>query len=249
MRLEGKVAIVTGAAAGIGEASSRLFAQHGAKVVCMDLDASRLECVCESIRGQGHEARGLAGDVSSDPDVQHAVEDVLASYGRIDILFNNAGIVVGGKVDRMEEASWDRTFAVNVKSVFLLSRAVIPTFLRQGGGVILNTSSATALRSVADRAAYNASKSAVLSLTRSMAIDYAADQIRVNCLCPGTVDTPSLHQRLGATQEVWERFITRQPLQRLGTPEEIAQAALYLVSEEASFVTGTAFQIDGGMSL
>lgn len=249
MKLEGKVVVVTGAAAGIGEASSRLFARHGAKVACIDLDAGRMERVCAAIHSEGHQAEAFTGNVAQSAQVQWIVEEVLARYGRIDVLFNNAGIVVGGKIHEMDEESWDKAFAVNVRSMFLLSRAVIPVFLRQGGGVILNTSSATALRSVANRAAYNASKSAVLSLTRSMAIDYAADKIRVNCLCPGTVDTPSLHERLGESPAVWEQFIARQPLQRLGTPEEVAQAALYLVSDDASFVTGTAFQIDGGMSL
>ncbi|MGC1361179.1 MAG: SDR family oxidoreductase [Silvibacterium sp.] len=249
MKLQGKVAVVTGAAAGIGEASSRLFAQHGARVACIDLNAGRVERVCEAIRSEGHLADAFAADVAQSAEVQQTVEEVLARYGRIDILFNNAGIVAGGKIHTMDEESWDKTFSVNVRSMFLLSRAVIPVFLRQGGGVILNSSSATALRSVANRAAYSASKSAVLSLTRSMAIDYAADKIRVNCLCPGTVDTPSLHERLGDSPAVWEQFIARQPLQRLGTPAEIAHAALYLVSEESSFVTGAAFQIDGGMSL
>lgn len=249
MKLKGKVAVMSGAAAGIGEASGRLFARHGAKVACIDLDSGRMERVCAAIRSEGHQAEAFTGDVAQNAQVQRIVEEVLARYGRIDVLFNNAGIVVGGKIHEMDEESWDKAFAVNVRSMFLLSRAVIPAFLLRGGGVILNTSSATALRSVANRAAYNASKSAVLSLTRSMAIDYAADKIRVNCLCPGTVDTPYLHERLGESSVVWEQFIARQPLQRLGTPEEIAQAALYLVSDDASFVTGSAFQIDGGMSL
>jgi NAD(P)-dependent dehydrogenase (short-subunit alcohol dehydrogenase family) len=149
----------------------------------------------------------------------------------------------------MTTEAWDRTFNVNVRSMFLLSRIVIPFFLRQGGGVILNTSSVAAMRAVANRAAYSASKGAVLALTRSMALDYASANIRVNCLCPGTVDTPSLHERLGENPETWQKFVARQPLGRLGTAEEIASAALYLVSDDAAFVTGAAFQIDGGMGL
>jgi meso-butanediol dehydrogenase/(S,S)-butanediol dehydrogenase/diacetyl reductase len=248
-KLDGKIAIVTGAAAGIGEATSRLFALHGAIVVCVDRDQVGLERVCEAIRGNGGAAHAFTADVSRSGDICRTVERTLELYGRIDILFNNAGIVVGGKIHTMDEDEWERTFDVNVKSVFLFSRAVLPIFLHQHDGAILNTSSATALRSVADRAAYNASKSAVLALTRSMAIDYASDGIRVNCLCPGTVNTPSLQQRLGNSPDVWEKFIARQPLRRLGIPEEIALAALYLVSEDASFITGTALQIDGGMSL
>lgn len=249
MKLEGKVAIVTGAAAGIGEASSRLFAQEGARLACVDLDRGGLERLCTEIRRKGFEAKPFVGDVSVGSDVQLIVEGILSHYGCINILFNNAGIVPHGKIHLMNEEDWDTTFAVNVKSMFLFSRAVVPVLLRQGGGVVLNTSSATALRSVADRAAYSASKSAVLSLTRSMAVDYATDNIRVNCLCPGTVDTPSLRKRIGNAPGLWEQFVARQPLRRFGKPEEIAQAALYLVSDEARFVTGSAFQIDGGMSL
>lgn len=249
MKLEGKVAIVTGGAAGIGEASCRLFAREGARIACVDRDAAGAERVCAEMRAAGHPAHAFACDVSCEDEVQRTVEGILAQFGRIDILFNNAGIVAGGRIHEMTAENWDRSFAVNVRSIFLFARAVLPGFLRQGGGVILNTSSCTALRSVVDRTAYSATKSAVLSITRSMALDYAADRIRVNCLCPGTVDTPSLHQRLGDSPEMWKKFIARQPLGRLGTAQEIAQAALYLVSDEAAYVTGTAFQIDGGMSL
>lgn len=249
MKLEGKVAIVTGGAAGIGEASCRLFAREGARVACVDRDRAGAERVCAEIRSTGHTAHPCACDVAAEEDVQRTVQQVLARFSRIDILFNNAGIVVGGRIHEMTPESWDSSFAINVRSMFLFARAVIPGFLQQGGGVILNTSSATALRPVIDRTAYSATKSAVLSITRSMALDYARDKIRVNCLCPGTVDTPSLHERLGDSPEKWKQFIARQPLGRLGTAEEIAQAALYLVSEDAGYVTGTAFQIDGGMSL
>jgi NAD(P)-dependent dehydrogenase (short-subunit alcohol dehydrogenase family) len=249
MKLEGKVAIVTGGAAGIGEASCRLFAREGARVACVDRDRAGAERVCAEIRNAGHKAHAFACDVAEEEDVQRTVEQILARFGRVDILFNNAGIVAGGRIHEMTTESWDRSFAVNVRSMFLFARAVIPGFLQQGGGVILNTSSCTALRSVIDRTAYSATKSAVLSITRSMALDYAKDKIRVNCLCPGTVDTPSLHERLGDSPEKWEQFIARQPLGRLGIAEEIAQAALYLVSDDAGYVTGTAFQIDGGMSL
>jgi NAD(P)-dependent dehydrogenase (short-subunit alcohol dehydrogenase family) len=249
MKLEGKVAIVTGGAAGIGEASCRLFAREGARVACVDRDRAGAERVCAEIRNAGHTAHAYACDVAVEEDVQRTVEQILARFGRIDILFNNAGIVTGGRIHEMTTESWDRSFAVNVRSMFLFARAVIPGFLQQGGGVILNTSSCVALRSVIDRTAYSATKSAVLSMTRSMALDYAKDKIRINCLCPGTVDTPSLHERLGDSPEKWKQFTARQPLGRLGTAEEIAQAALYLVSDDAGYVTGTAFQIDGGMSL
>ncbi len=251
-KLTGKVAIITGSAAGIGRASSLLFAKEGASVAAIDCDQAGNAELVEKIRRNGGNAEALTADVSSAEDVGRVVQQVVARWKKIDILFNNAGIVGGGKVHTLTEEEWDRSFAINVKSMFLFSRAIIPTFLQQGGGVILNTSSTTAFRVVADRALYTATKGAIYSLTKSMAIDYAADRIRVNCLCPGTTDTPSLRARLSArgnTEEMTKQFIARQPLGRLGTAEEMAKAALYLVSDDASFVTGSAFQIDGGMSL
>ncbi|MHB1959881.1 MAG: SDR family NAD(P)-dependent oxidoreductase [Acidobacteriaceae bacterium] len=251
-KLAGKIAIVTGSAAGIGRASCLLFAKQGASVAAVDCDAHGNAKLVEEIRCLGGIAEALTADVSSARDVERAVQQILSKWQRVDILFNNAGIVAGGKVHTLTEEDWDRSFAINVKSMFLFSRAVIPSFLRHGGGVILNTSSTTALRVAPDRALYTATKGAIFSLTKSMALDYALDNIRVNCLCPGTTDTPSLRARLNAggnTEEMTKKFIARQPLRRLGNAEEMAQAALYLVSDDASFVTGSAFQIDGGMSL
>jgi NAD(P)-dependent dehydrogenase (short-subunit alcohol dehydrogenase family) len=251
-KLAGKTAIITGSAAGIGRASCLLFAQHGANVAAVDCDTEGNTKLVEDIRSFGGTAEALTADVASAKDVERVVQQVFSKWHRVDILFNNAGIVPGKKVHTLTEEEWDRAFAINVKSMFLFSRAVIPSFLQQGGGVILNTSSTTALRVAPDRALYTATKGAILSLTKSMAVDYAADNIRVNCLCPGTTDTPSLRARLSAggnIEEMMKKFIARQPLRRLGTAEEMAKAALYLVSDDASFVTGSAFQIDGGMSL
>lgn len=251
-KLAGKIAIVTGSAAGIGRASCLRFAKEGARVAAVDCDADGNRKLVEEIRSLGGVAEALTADVASSQDVERVVQQILSQWQRVDILFNNAGIVPGGKVHTLTEDAWDRAFAINVKSMFLFSRAVIPSFLQHGGGVILNTSSTTALRVAPDRALYTATKGAIFSLTKSMAQDYAPDNIRVNCLCPGTTDTPSLRARLSAsgnTEEMTKKFIARQPLRRLGTAEEMAQAALYLVSDDASFVTGSAFQIDGGMSL
>ncbi len=251
-KLAGKIVLITGSAAGIGRAASLLFAREGAAVAAVDCDPERNAELVEEIRSQGGDAEALTADVSSPNDVERVVQQAISRWKRIDILFNNAGIVTGGKIHTLAEEEWDRAFAINVKSMFLFSRAIVPVFLQQGGGVILNTASTSALRVVADRALYSATKGAVFSLTKSMALDYAGENIRVNCLCPGTVDTPSLRARLSAkgnAEEMRKQFIARQPLRRLGTSEEIAQAALYLVSDEASFVTGSAFQIDGGMSL
>lgn len=251
-KLEGKVVIISGSAAGIGRAACLLFAREGASVVAVDRDMANNAVLVDEIRSAGASAEAVAADVSLSCEVAEVVRQVVSRSGKIDILFNNAGIVSGGKVHELTEEAWDQAFAINMKSIFLFSRAVIPYFLQQGGGVILNTASATALRVAPDRALYNATKSAVLSFTKSMALDYAGVNIRVNCLCPGTIDTPSLQVRLSAqgnAEELRERFIARQPLKRFGTAEEVARAALYLVSEDAAFVTGSAFQIDGGMAL
>lgn len=252
MKLKDKVAIVTGAAAGIGRASSLLFAKEGAKVIAVDLDRTTLDTVAGEIAGARGECIPVVVDVSQASSVQSVVGTAVEKYGRIDVLFNNAGIVPAGKVDEISEAQWDRAMAINVKSMYLFCNGVVPLMRKQGGGVILNTASATALRAVADRACYTATKGAVLALTKSMALDHVRDNIRVNCLCPGTVDTPSLAQRLAAFPdpvEARKNFIARQPMGRFGTAEEIAAAALYLVSPDAAFVTGVAFAIDGGLSL
>ncbi len=250
MKLEGKVAIITGAGAGIGAASTTLFGKEGAKVIAVDIDPAALAQT--SAERASADVLNLTADVSDRNDVARVVRAALDRYGRIDILFNNAGIVPPGKIDAIDEEQWDRAMAINVKSMYLFCHAVIPAFKRQGGGVILNTASATALRAVVDRACYTATKAAVIGLTKSMALDYVRDNIRVNCLCPGTIDTPSLAQRIAAFPDPVEArkgFIARQPMGRFGTAEEIAEAALYLVSPDAAFVTGMAFAIDGGFSI
>ncbi len=252
MRLEGKVAIITGAAAGIGRASAVLFAQEGAQIAAVDLDGEGNKALASEIVRTGGRAVAIAGDVSQAGDVRRMVGQTREHFGKVDILFNNAGIVPHGKIHETTEEEWDRTLAINVKSMYLLCHEVVPIFLEQGGGAILNTASATALRSVADRVAYSTSKGAVIALTRSMALDYVKNNIRVNCLCPGTIDTPSLGRRLSAfadPAEARKQFIARQPMGRLGTAEEVAQAALYLVSDEAAFVTGTVLSVDGGFAI
>lgn len=251
-QLKDKVAIVTGAGAGIGRATALLFASEGATVACLDRDESTVRELVSEIASNGNPALALVADVSRSADVSRAVSDVVKQFGRVDILFNVAGIVPHGKIHETSELDWDRAMAVNAKSVFLFSREVLPHMLEHKKGVILNTASATVLRTVSDRACYSASKAAVLSLTKSMALDYVRDNIRVNCLCPGTIDTPSLHDRLAAfpdPQEARSNFIARQPMGRFGSAEEVAEAALYLCSDKAAFVTGVAFSIDGGFTL
>lgn len=249
MKLQGKTAIITGAAAGIGAASAALFATEGANVVAVDIDEIKLRAVKAAL---GNKCIPMQADVSRHGDVERVVAQTMERLGRVDILFNNAGVVPTGQLEATSEEVWDRTMAINVRSIYLFCRATIPLMKKQRGGVILNTASATALRAVVDRACYTTSKAAVIGLTKSLAIDHVTDNIRVNCLCPGTVDTPSLADRIAAfpdPAEARKRFISRQPMGRFGTAEEIAAAALYLVSDETAFVTGVAFPIDGGLTI
>jgi len=248
MKLTGKVAIVTGAGAGIGKATAMLFAKEGARVCCNSISDSASDVVRE-INGSGGEAIFVQGDVAKVEDAKKIVDETMEKYGRLDILFNNAGIVIPGRIDNTCPEDWDRTMNVNARGTYLVSKFSIP-HLRESKGTIINNASSVALKGVLDRAAYTASKGAVLSLTRAMAKDYVEDGIRVNCVCPGTTDTPSLKRRLSRFEDpdgARALFISRQPLKRLGTPEEIALGVLYLALAE--FCTGTILPIDGGMTM
>ena len=248
MKLEGKTAIVTGAGAGIGESTVKLLASEGTNVVCNDISESGLRVV-KDIQSSGGEAIFLRGDISDEGFAQKMVAESIKKYNKLDILVNNAGIVIPGRVDNTSTEDWDRTLEVNVRGVYLVSRFAIP-HLRETQGVIINVASAVALMGAKDRAAYTASKGALLSLTRAMAVDYMDDKIRVNCICPGTTDTPSLKNRLAKFPDpdaARKQFIERQPLRRFGRPEEIAEGILYLV--QAEFCTGTCLSVDGGMAI
>ncbi len=248
MKLEEKVAIVTGAGAGIGEATARLFAEEGASVVCNSISDSAARVVENIIQGGG-DATFMQGDVSDLSAAQQIVNTSIEAYGKLNILVNNAGIVLPGRVDDMSLEDWERTMAVNVRGVYLLSKYAVP-HLRKTRGTIVNTSSVLALKGVKNRAAYSASKGAVSSLTKAMAADYIEDGIRVNCICPGTTDTPSLAYRLSQfpdPEDARKQFIARQPMGRLGTAEEIAEGILYL--SLAEFATGISLSVDGGMTI
>lgn len=248
-RLEGKVAIVTGAGAGIGKATAKLLGMEGAKVCVADLSDEHGMLVAQEIEASGGEALIVQGDVSQEEDAEKIVAQTVERFERIDILFNNAGIVIPGKLDECTAADWDKTMAVNVRGLFLMSKYALP-YLKESQGVIVNTASSVALKGVKDRASYTASKGAVLSLSRAMAIDYVEAKVRVNCVCPGTTDTPSLNDRLSKfddPDEVRKQFMARQPLGRFGTPEEIAEGVLFLITNE--FCTGTILSVDGGMTM
>jgi len=248
MRLRGKVAVVTGAGGGIGEACALRFAAEGAKICCNSVSGSA-QRVVDRIRGNGGDAIFVQGDVSQEREAARVIDETVSRFGRLDILYNNAGIVVGGTVENSSLEEFDRCLAVNLRGVFLCSRVAIP-HLRSTGGTIINCSSAVALKGLPNRAAYSASKGAVLSLTRAMAVDHLKDGIRINAVLPGTVDTPSLAVRLSQAEnpaEARKQFIARQPLGRLGTAEEIAEAVLFLSLN--SFCTGTGLCVDGGMTV
>jgi NAD(P)-dependent dehydrogenase (short-subunit alcohol dehydrogenase family) len=248
MKLKDKVAIVTGAGAGIGEATARLFAREGAKICC-NSQSDSAQRVVDRIRAEGGDALFVRADVSVEEEARNLMDQTVRRYGKIDILYNNAGIVVGGTVESGATGEFDRCMAVNVRGVYLCSKYALP-YLRKTKGTIINCSSVVALKGVVNRAAYSASKGAVLSMTRAMAMDHVQDGIRVNAICPGTVDTPSLAVRLAASgnaEEARRQFVARQLMGRLGTPEEIAEGVLLLALNE--FCTGTCLTIDGGMAI
>jgi NAD(P)-dependent dehydrogenase (short-subunit alcohol dehydrogenase family) len=248
MRLKDNVAIVTGAGAGIGEATALRFAREGAKVCCNSLTDSARRVADQIIR-EGGQAASFCGDVSQDAVCGDLVRFAIDTFGRLDILFNNAGIVIPGRIDDTELADWERTMAVNVRSVFLMSKHALPEIIRTKG-CIINNASVVAVKGTTNRVAYSASKGAVIGMTKAMAADHLRDGIRVNSISPGTTLSASLENRIAAFSDPIQArkdFISRQPLGRLGKPEEIAEAVLYLALSE--FTTGLNLCIDGGMTL
>jgi NAD(P)-dependent dehydrogenase (short-subunit alcohol dehydrogenase family) len=247
--LAGKVALITGGASGIGRATAHLFAREGASVVIADSNNHAGNAVAEEIAHQTGHAIFESADVTSAENCERVVQRAVREFGGIHILLNNAGIIRRASVIDLTEKDWDRVMAVNVKSIFLLSRLAIPIMAKAGGGSIVNMSSGWGLAGGPRAAAYCASKGAVVLLTKAMAIDHGQQNIRVNCICPGDTDTDMLRNEAQQLAEPTSRFLAesaRRPLGRVGKPEEIAQAALYLASDASSFVTGTALVVDGG---
>jgi len=253
-RLDGKTAVVTGAGSGIGQAIASTFARNGARVFALDRDLKAASGTVESIRAAGGAASAIDCDVAIADSVETAFARIDSDKNsqRIDILINNAGIANIGTVENTSEADFDRVYSVNVKGIFLCSRAAVRRMLASGGGVILNLASIASLIGLTDRFAYSMSKGAVLTMTRSIAVDYVKRGIRCNCICPARVHTPFVDGYLRATYpgreaEMFKQLSEYQPLGRMGTPEEVAALALYLCSDEASFITGQAYPIDGGV--
>jgi NAD(P)-dependent dehydrogenase (short-subunit alcohol dehydrogenase family) len=247
--LSGKAALITGGAAGIGRATALLLAREGAVVAIADMNVEAGQSVVAEITQAGGRAIFEPADVTSKADCKRAARRTIGEFGRIDILFNNAGIIRRATILDLSEEDWDRVMAVNVKGIYLLSREVIPQMQKQGGGSIINTASGWGLAGGAKAAAYCASKGAVVLLTKAMAVDHGPQNIRVNCICPGDTDTGMLRDEAQQLGEASDRFLSdaaKRPLGRVGSPDEIAQAVLYLASDASSFVTGTALVIDGG---
>ena len=248
-RLAEKVVIITGAGRGIGRAAALLFASEGARLALVDINEESGEAAAEEVRLQGGEAIYVKTDLTHSAQVKKMADTVVEKYGRIDVLYNNAGINHFGKVTDADEAAWDRVMAVNAKSVFLTCKFVIPIMAKQKKGVIINTGSAASLVGLANLSAYTASKGAVLQLTRNMALDYAKDGIRVNAICPGVTATEMTEQVIyddpdpKAARERFDRVIPRGSM---AAPIEIANVALFLASDESSYITGAAIPVDGG---
>ncbi len=249
-RFVGKGVIVTGGASGIGKATAERFLREGARVAIVDVSPKNGEKAMAELRGKGYRPVLLIGDVTSSSDVKKMVKRAKQALGSIDILFNNAGILVEGTIEDVSEKDWDRIMAVNVKGPFLMSKEVIPYMLRQKKGVIVNNASCSGLVGDRNAIAYNTSKGAVVLMTKCLALDYAKKNIRVNCVCPGEIDTPMFRQEAKArnmpVEEYRKELCEYHPIGRLGVPEEVASAVAFLASDEAGFIVGAAFSVDGG---
>lgn len=250
MRLEGKIALITGAGSGIGRQTAQLFAKEAATVIVNDIDRTRGEETARSIRDEGGTSTFIQADTTDADSVKRMVDQIIKTYSTIDILFNNAGISGIGPLHLIEEEDWDRIMQVNIKGVYLPSKYVLPHMMKELKGTIINMSSCIAEIGLADRASYAATKGAILSLTKSMQVDYASYQIRVNAILPGTIFTPFVEQYLSQSPDpeaAIAKVKTRQLSGELGLPEDVAKAALFLASDESKFMMGSPLYIDGGV--
>jgi NAD(P)-dependent dehydrogenase (short-subunit alcohol dehydrogenase family) len=247
--LQDKVAIITGAASGIGRATALLFAREGAAVVAVDIDEAGGQAVADAIAAEGGQALFVKADVTRAEDCRRVVQRAQDAFHGLHILFNNAGIIRRADVVETTEEEWDRVMAVNVKSIFLMCKYAVPVMAAGGGGSIINTGSGWGLKGGPRAVSYCASKGAVVNMTRALAIDHGPQHIRVNSVCPGDIDTPMLRneaRQLGQSESDFLAEAADRPLRRFGSPEEIAQAVLYLASDASSYVAGTTLVVDGG---
>ncbi len=247
MRLEGKVALITGGASGMGKVASQLFANEGAKVVLTDVSDEAGRSAADEI---GSNALFVHADVSKEADARAMVDAAVERFGRLDVLYNNAGVMLDadGSVDTTDESVWDRTLAINVKGVAFGCKFGVPAMIASGGGSIINVASFVAwLGAATSQTAYTASKGAVLAMTREIAVEYARKGVRCNALCPGPIETPLLMALLSDEQKKQRRFV-HIPMGRLGQSEEVAKAALFLASDDSSYMTGASLIVDGGIT-
>ena len=251
MKLKDKIAVITGGTIGIGAAIGKLYASEGARVALIGRDGVRGEETCRAIRARGGDCRFYVADVSKAGQVDEAAAQILEDYSQIDILVNNAGIWRPGRVTDLDEETWDSVLNTNLKGIFLVSRRFLPGMMERKCGVVINMASVAGLVGAPDASSYAASKGGIVNLSRSMALDYAPFNIRVNCLCPGMTETAQgqtvvAHYKPGGDQTDEKR--NWQPLRRVGTTDDVAKAALYLASEDSEFMTGSMFVIDGGLT-
>jgi NAD(P)-dependent dehydrogenase (short-subunit alcohol dehydrogenase family) len=250
MRLKNKVAIITGAGSGQGRAAALIFSREGAKIVVSDWKPELGNETVTLVKQAGGEAIFIRTDVSESADVQNLVRTTVSTYGRIDVLYNNAGVGFSSPLSMADvistpEADWDRVIAINLRSMYLTAKYGIPEMIKSGGGSIINTASIAALIGSEAAHAYTAAKGGMVALSRALAVEFGPKNIRVNCICPGAIDTPMIAPVIDPLKKTGQPFMT-SPIRRLGTPEDIANCALYLASDESSFVTGATLVVDGG---